>query len=111
MTEPFAWLVTVCAGAAALFGIVVLTRPMQNGFLKSWLRCVAAVVLLLPAPVPGFDTYYAPAFVVVIFEAALQSDGQPALAASVLFAVIVAATVLVWGYFYWRHRRRARKGG
>lgn len=106
MTEPWAWLVAACAAAATLFGVAVLTRHMRNGFLKYWLRSLAAVLLLLPAPVPGFDTYYAPAFLVMVFEAALQRDGQPALAASLVFAGVVAATVLVAGYCYWRGRGR-----
>ena len=110
MTEPFAWLVAVCAGAAALFGVVVLTRTLRNGFPKYWLRSIAAVVLFLPAPVPQFDTYFAPAFLVLVFEAALQRDGQPALAASLLFSGVVAATVLSGAFSYWLHRRRARRG-
>lgn len=110
MTEPFAWLVAVCAGAATLCGVVVLTRPMRNGFLKYWLRCMAAVLLFLPAPVPEFDTFFAPAFLVLVFEAALQRDGQPALAASLLFSGVVAVTALSGGYAYWRHRRRVRSG-
>ena len=107
MTEPAAWLVAACAAAAALGGIFVLTRPMRGGFLKSWLRALAAVLLLLPAPVPDFEPYYAPAVVVLVFEAALQRDGQPALAASLLFGAIVAVTVLVAGYRFWKGRRRA----
>ena len=105
MTEPVAWLVAACAALAALFGIVVLTRPLRSGFLRNWLRAVAAVLLFVPAPVPKFDPYYAPAFVVLVFEAALQRDGQPALAASILFAAVVAVTVLVGGYGFWRRRR------
>ena len=108
MTEPVAWLVAACAAAVALFGIVVLTGPMRGGFLKYWLRALAAVVLLMPAPVPKFEPYYAPAFVVVVFEAALQRNGQPALAASLLFGAIVAVTVLVGAYCFWKGRRQAR---
>ena len=108
MTEPLAWVVTVGAGLGTLFGIYVLTRPLRNGFLKTWLRCLSMVVLLLPAPVPGFDSYYAPAFLVVVFEAALQRDGEPALAAGLLVAGIVTATALVGGYFYLRRKWRPR---
>ena len=105
MTEPFAWSVAVLAGAATLFGVIVLTRPVRAGFPKCWLRSVAAVVLLLPAPVPQFENYYAPAFLVLVFEAALQREGAPGLAASLLFAGVVAATALSAGYFFWRRRR------
>ena len=105
----FAWLVAVCAGAAALFGVVVLTRPMHNGFLKYWLRSLAAVVLFLPAPVRN-SIPISPGVPVLVFEAALQRDGQPALAASLLFSGVVAATVLSGAFSYWLHRRRARGG-
>ena len=111
MTEPFAWSVAVLAGAATLFGVFVLTRPMAAGFLKYWLRAVAAAVLFLPAPVPQFETYYAPAFLVLVFEAALQRDGEPALAASLLFAGVVAATTLAAAYVFWKRRRGARRDG
>lgn len=110
MTEPFAWVVALCAGAAALFGVFILTRPLQGGFLKVWLRSVAAVLLFLPAPVPEFDTYYAPAFMVLVFEAALQRNGQPAVAASLLLAGVLLATMLAGGCSYWLHRRHARRG-
>ena len=106
---PFAWTVAVGAGLLMLVGIVVLTRPMRNGFLKSWLRWVAAVVLLWPAPVPRFDTHYAPAFVVVLFEALLQRNGEPLPAAALLASGIVGVTLVVGGYHYWRRRRRARR--
>ncbi len=106
MTEPVAWLVAAIAGLATLYGVIVLTRPLRSGFLKVWLRCMAAVLLLLPAPVPGFDAYYAPAFVVALFEATLQRDGQPASAMGLLLAVIVVVTVLVWLVFLLRRRGR-----
>ena len=109
MTEPIAWVAAIVAGAATLFGVYALTRPMRGGFLKLWLRAVTAVALLLPAPVPGFDAHYAPAFVVVLFEAALQRDGQPGVAAGLLVAGIATVTAIVGAYFYWRSRGQARE--
>jgi len=98
------------AGALTLVGCIALTAPMQTGFLKTWLRLVAAVLLFLPAPVPNFSGYYAPAFLVLVFEAVLQRNGQVAVAGSILFGGIVAATVLAGGHAYWRHRRHSRFG-
>ena len=109
MTEPIGWSVALLAAAVALFGVVVLTRPLRNGFLKYWLRSVAAVVLFLPAPVPGFESHFAPAFLVLLFEATLQTDGEPARAASLLFAGTLAATVLSAGASFRRLRRRHRR--
>ena len=108
MNEPIAWLVATGAGMATLFCIYVLTRPLRNGFLKVWLRCVSMVVLLLPAPVPRFDAYYAPAFVVALFEAALQHNGDPTPALGLLAVGIATVSALVGGYSYWRHRSRRR---
>ena len=108
MTEPIAWLIATGAGMATLFCIYVLTRPMHTGFLKTWLRCVSMVALLLPAPVPGHGSYYAPAFVVALFEAALQSDGEPAPALGLLAAGIATVTALAGAYFYWRRLVRSR---
>ncbi len=106
MTEPQAWLITLAAALVGLFGIIMLTRPIRRGFLRSWLRGVAALVLLLPAPVPGFESYFAPAFLVMLFEALLQRDGQPAWAASLLFSGIALFTLMLGGYHHWRRRRR-----
>ena len=108
MTEPIAWLIAIGAGMATLFCVYVLTRPMRNGFLKTWLRCATMVALLLPAPVPGYDSYYAPAFVVALFEAALQRDGEAGPALGLLAAGIATVTALVGGYFYWRRLSRSR---
>ena len=54
--------------------------------------------MLLPAPIPDYAGYYAPAFVVVIFEGVLQSDGEPRLALMILGAAtaVVFIAVLLW---------------
>ncbi len=104
MTEPYAWLVAIAAALVGLCGVFALTRPIRSGFLKSWLRGIAAVTLLLPAPVPGFESYYAPAFLVALFEALLQKEGRPALAAGLLLSGIVVVTVLLAAYYYRRRR-------
>lgn len=65
-----------------------------------WRRLLVGLVgvwFLLPAPVPGYEGSFAPAFIVLIFEGLLQSDGAPAAAAAILAAgsLIVTAVVLV----------------
>ena len=109
MNEPVAWLVAIVAALIGLFGVFRLTRPLRPGFFRAWLRGVAAVLLLLPAPVPGFESYYAPALLVALFEALLQRDGQPALAAGLLLSGVLALTMVLGIYFFYRRRRQYRK--
>jgi len=108
VTEPWAWLVTIAAGVVSLVGVWMLTRPLRSLFFKLWLRGVAAIGLLLPAPIPGFDAYYAPAFVVALFEAALKRDGQPASAIGLLIAGMVAATAFAAIWSRWQAKRRKK---
>ncbi|MCP5183654.1 MAG: hypothetical protein H6993_06800 [Pseudomonadales bacterium] len=54
---------------------------------------VLVAVLLVPAPVPGFEGHYAPAFLVAPFEAAFQADGRPEQAAKILAAGAIGGLV------------------
>ena len=75
-----AWLIAAVAAVACLAFFFLLTRRIGSLLVRILLRCLAAVWLLLPAPVPEYFGQYAPAFVVLVFEGLLQSDGDPALA-------------------------------
>lgn len=111
MGEFIAWLIAALAGAAALFGVIRFTRPWRGSFFKVWLRCLVPVLLLLPAPVPGFDGHYAPAFVVALFEAAFQRQGRPQLALGLLFVGILFAAALAFGQRLWQWVRGRRAAG
>ena len=49
------WIVVAVAGLLTVVGVYGLTRPMTGGFWKSLLRSLSIVILLLPAPVPGYE--------------------------------------------------------
>ena len=68
MAEIYAWVIVAVAGLAALAGVFLLTRPIEHAFLKTLLRCLAAVWLLLPWQIGVVEGKYAPAFIVAIFE-------------------------------------------
>ena len=88
-----AWLVAGAAGLLGVISLIVLTRHFSNRWLRRVCRWLPPLLLLVPAEVPGFDGNYAPAFVVLIFEALFQVDGEPMEAARML--IVAGLTVLV----------------
>ena len=76
-----AWLVAGIAGLLGTVAMLVLTRNLSSAWLRRVLSWLPALLLLLPAEVPGFPGNYAPAFVVLIFEGLFQVDGKPMAAA------------------------------
>ena len=98
------WLVVIVAGFLTLVGIYAITRPISRLYVKTLLRSLAMVMLLIPAPVPSFEGHYAPAFVVMLFEAAFQTDGAPIQAGQILLAGAIAVLALVSIFFFWKAR-------
>lgn len=96
-----AWLVVaVCA----LLGGLALHRLFRSAHpLLRWLVIVVAVVFFLtPANIPNYPGYLAPAFVIFIFEALFQTEGEPLSSLRVLgiaeFAGILATVTLYFIY-------------
>lgn len=117
-----AWLVI---GVAAVLGALCLNHLLAKlgGKHNVYVRCLrwAFVVTVLaaftlPAPVPNAEAVFAPAFIVIIFEAAFQAQGTPEEAVRlmistlplVFIAVTLAAFALQWP---WRHVGRTKKQG
>ncbi len=103
-----AWIVVLLAGLGGLVGVYVLTRSIPALFPRTLVRCLIVVWMLIPAPVPNFAGQYAPAFVVLLFEWLLQTDGDP----SVAIRILVAATLAVIGLVSLAHglkRYRSRR--
>jgi len=93
VSYSLAWMVAVVAGVIGAGALYVLTRALSSGLLR-WLLCLLPpIVLLVPAPVPGFGGYIAPAFVVAIFESVFVADGHPR-AALVILAVAACGAAL-----------------
>ncbi len=91
MEYGMAWMVVTGAGLLALAFWLLITRNIRNAFVRTLLRCLAAVWMLLPAPVPNYPGHYAPAYVVALFESVFQSEGEPNTA----FAILVGGSVFV----------------
>lgn len=82
----WAWLAAVLAVPLGLFAMHRATRGLGGTRLRAMLAVLLAVWLLLPAPVPGYEGHYAPAFVVVTFEWLFQQAGNPRPAGVILAA-------------------------
>jgi hypothetical protein len=109
MEMLIAWLVVAVAGLATLAGIFMLTRSIETLWLRSLLRCLATVWLLVPSPIVAVDGYYAPAYVVAIFEGLLRPDGnpKPALFVLALASVAVVIVFLIAGAVRWARAPKA----
>ncbi|MCR9279955.1 MAG: hypothetical protein NXH85_18500 [Pseudomonadaceae bacterium] len=103
-----AWIVVGVAGLAALAGVFVLSRKIPWPLPRTIVRCLAAVFLLVPAPIGVLDGFYAPAFVVAVFEGLFRDGGSAQPALTMLGLAAGAALVLVIaGYLISRRRQPA----
>jgi hypothetical protein len=96
MSYTYAWLVVAGAGLLGSLGWFVLTRNIANTRLRAVLRLLPPVLMLVPAPVPGYEGQLAPAFIVFLFESLFQAEGEPLIAAAILLAAAVAAIGMGW---------------
>ena len=76
MDVLLAWSIVVLAGLGALGGVFVLSRRIENDLVRSIVRCLAAVWLLLPWSIQIVPGQYAPAFIVALFEGVFRVEGS-----------------------------------
>src|SRR5690349_9448618 len=103
MEYSVAWGVVVAAGIGVLIGVFALTRSLDTGWLRWLIRCLVAVWLLVPWKIQVVDGYYAPAFIVALFEGIFRADGnpRPPLVLLALVTLLVLVVFLVVGAFRW----------
>lgn len=90
-----AWLVVIIAAVLGTLGLVFLTRKVGPAWLKNLLRWLPLLLLIVPAGIPGYEGEYAPAFVVAVFEALFQTNGNPLPALRILLLTLVAGAVTI----------------
>lgn len=95
MSYVVAWIVALLVGCLGTVSVYFLTRELAPGWAKNMLRSLPGVLLLVPAPVPGFSGHFAPAFIVAIFEGLFQSNGRSLGASTILATTIVVTVALV----------------
>jgi hypothetical protein len=91
-----AWLVAGTAGVLGTLTMVFWTRCLAHGWLRRALCVLPVLLLLVPARIPDFPDNYAPAFVVAIFEALFQTNGQPLAATRMLILALAVGLIIVF---------------
>ena len=104
MNYAYVWIVVALAGLGTVAGIFVFSRSIKWEWLRTLLRCLTLVILLLPAGIQVVDGYYAPAFIVALFEGLFKSDGNPwpalqTLGAGSLMVIVLLGFVQVWKFY------------
>lgn len=105
------WTIMVLATAAMVASVWGLYR--YTGF-RETLKLVLPglfVMLVIPAPVPDYPEFLAPAFLVAIFEWAFQDNGKPEVAVRMLGIGLVVAIVAGAGVWLARRALRQRRQG
>lgn len=102
-----AWVIVGVAGLGALAGVFVLSRQIPWPLLRTIVRCLAAVFLLVPAPIGVLEGFYAPAFVVLVFEGLFRAGGSAEPALTMLGVAAGIAMVLVIAGYVINRRRSA----
>jgi len=110
MDMMIAWTVVFAAGLATLACVFVLTRRIPSPWLRTLLRCLAAVWLLMPARIEVVPGYYAPAFIVALFEGLFRTGGDPTPALLLLTGTSLVV-VLVLLAMQVTSARRGRSAG
>ncbi len=104
------WLVWGGAMLLVLAGGFWLTRWIKPLWLRDLLRFLAAGTLLVPSVAGSFEGAYAPAWIVFVFEAFLQTEGDPVGAMMMLtasWALAIVAVIAVAAVRMVRGRRSA----
>ncbi len=60
------------------------------------------IVLVIPAPIPDYPEFLAPAFLVTIFEWAFQDNGQPGVALRILGIAFILGVIVGAGLWFLR---------
>lgn len=102
------WLVWALASLLLLAGGILLTRWIKPLWLRDLLRLLAAATLLVPAGAGSIEGAYAPAWIVFLFEAFLQTEGDPVGAMMMLSAAWALAIVLLIAIIAFRLIRTRR---
>ena len=108
MEYLWGWVVCLLATGVVLVLGFRLSRAWRPVWLRDLVRILAVTTLLVPAEAGSAGDYHAPAYIVLIFEAFLQNDGDPSVALSALTLGWALGLLVLVGRLLWPRFRRAR---
>ena len=99
---------SILIGSSFLLSLVVffwsrLVFGFFSGFLLSTL---VFVFLTIPAPIPNYQGYFAPAYVVFIFETFFQTKGSSTISGQVLIVALVSVFLLMMAGRYFSIKKK-----
>ena len=99
---------SVLVGASFLVSLVAFYWfHLLLGFFSSFLSSTLLFVFLtVPAPIPNYEGYFAPAYVVFIFETFFQIKGSSKMSAQVLMLTLVSAFILMMAGRYLSNKKK-----
>jgi|AntRauTorckE6833_2_1112554.scaffolds.fasta_scaffold23448_4 ABC-type glycerol-3-phosphate transport system permease component len=97
------WLLATLVVLALGFRLSRAWRPL---WLRDLVRILAVTTLMVPAEAGLAGDYYAPAYIVLVFEAFLQPEGDPAFALTALTLAWGLGLAVLAGRVLWRRRSR-----
>lgn len=100
------WLVLFLGSLVVSYITYQWLRRRLSVFSSLCCGLVVALFFLVPAPVPGYSGYYAPAYIVLIFESLFQIEGSPAYSGQILTLSLVGLMVIFFaGRYLFRNKR------
>lgn len=107
MAEVYQWGWAICLIATLLVIAcgLRLTRNWRPLFLRDLIRALIIPTLLVPVTAGSSEGFFAPAYIVLVFEAFLQREGDPANALAALVLGWIAGLVAFVIVTVWRWRR------
>ena len=99
---------SILIGASFLLSLVIFfwSRSVLGFFSGFLLSTVVFVLLTIPAPIPNYQGYFAPAYVVFIFETFFQTKGSSTLSGQVLILALVTAFLLMMAGRYFSIKKK-----
>jgi hypothetical protein len=97
MGYVWGWVICLAATAGVIACGFRMTRAWRPAFVRDLVRGIAIATFLVPVTAGSSEGFWAPAYIVVGFEALLQVDGDPIPALSALTLGWGAALLVVVG--------------
>jgi len=98
-----AWVVVLGMAGLGSIALFALLGNIKNNLVRVLIVVLSATVLVVPAPVPGYDDQLAPAFIVYLFESMFQTDGHPQTSLRVLLlSLSLVGVLVVLGFWVYR---------